>query len=83
MKAVKTVRAVGGMFIADEVQPGFARTGDQMWGFGRHGVLPDFVTLGEPMGNGYLMAGLAVRSKNCPRSSTISVISTHSGVIRW
>ncbi|MDA0230733.1 MAG: aspartate aminotransferase family protein [Proteobacteria bacterium] len=62
-KAVKTARAAGGLFIADEVQPGFARTGDHMWGFGRHGVTPDIVTLGKPMGNGYPMAGLAVRPK--------------------
>ena len=59
--AVKAVRAAGGLFIADEVQPGFARTGDHMWGFGRHGVVPDIVTMGKPMGNGYPMAGLAAR----------------------
>jgi 4-aminobutyrate aminotransferase-like enzyme len=62
-KAVKTVRAAGGVFIADEVQPGFGRTGDHMWGFGRHGVQPDMITMGKPMGNGYPMAGLAVRPK--------------------
>lgn len=57
--AVEAIHAAGGLFIADEVQPGFARTGDAFWGFGRHGVLPDIVTMGKPMANGYPMAGLA------------------------
>ena len=35
--AVELVRRAGGVFIADEVQPGFARTGEAMWGFLRHG----------------------------------------------
>ena len=42
-----------------KVQPGFGRTGDHMWGFRRHGVPPDIAT----MGNGYPLAGLAVRPK--------------------
>jgi 4-aminobutyrate aminotransferase-like enzyme len=55
------IRAAGGLFIADEVQPGFGRTGSQMWGFQRHGLIPDMVSLGKPMGNGYPMAGLVVQ----------------------
>lgn len=58
--AVDAARAVGAVFIADEVQPGFGRTG-QMWGYGRHGVVPDIATLGKPMGNGHPLAGLAIR----------------------
>jgi 4-aminobutyrate aminotransferase-like enzyme len=46
------VRGRGGLFIADEVQPGFGRTGTAFWGFGRHGLSPDIVTMGKPMGNG-------------------------------
>lgn len=57
--AVDAIHAEGGLFIADEVQPGFGRTG-QMWGFSRHGVAPDLVTMGKPMGNGHPIAGLAV-----------------------
>ena len=59
--AVEAVRAAGGLFIADEVQPGFARTGTHMWGFARHGVVPDLVTLGKPMGNGLPIAGVVAR----------------------
>ncbi|CAN5173463.1 aminotransferase class III-fold pyridoxal phosphate-dependent enzyme [soil metagenome] len=60
--AVDVVRAHGGVFIADEVQPGFARTGDSMWGFTRHGVTPDLLTTGKPMGNGMPVAAMAARS---------------------
>jgi 4-aminobutyrate aminotransferase-like enzyme len=59
--AVDAIHAAGGMFISDEVQPGFARTGSSMWGFQRHGVVPDIVTLGKPMGNGYPVAGIVLR----------------------
>ncbi|MCZ7934861.1 aminotransferase class III-fold pyridoxal phosphate-dependent enzyme [Agrobacterium leguminum] len=59
--AVELIRAEGGLFIADEVQPGFARTGETFWGFQRHGVVPDMVSLGKPMGNGFPVAGLAIR----------------------
>ncbi|OYN82911.1 aspartate aminotransferase family protein [Mycolicibacterium sphagni] len=57
--AVAAVRRAGGVFIADEVQPGFARTGDAMWGFLRHRVVPDLVTMGKPMGNGLPIAAMA------------------------
>jgi 4-aminobutyrate aminotransferase-like enzyme/Ser/Thr protein kinase RdoA (MazF antagonist) len=56
--AVAAIRQAGGLFVADEVQPGFGRTGEHLWGFDRHGVVPDLVTLGKPMGNGYPLAGL-------------------------
>lgn len=60
-EAVEVARRAGGLFIADEVQPGFGRTGAGMWGFSRHGVEPDIVTMGKPMGNGYPVAGLVTR----------------------
>lgn len=56
------VHANGGIFIADEVQPGFARTGERFWGFGRHGIVPDVVTLGKPMGNGIPVSGLLAKA---------------------
>lgn len=59
--AVDDVRREGGLFIADEVQPGFGRTGAGMWGFARHGVVPDIVTMGKPMGNGYPVASAVLR----------------------
>ena len=59
--AVEVIRAAGGLFVADEVQPGFGRTGEAMWGFQRHGIVPDMVTVGKPMGNGFPMGGLMAR----------------------
>ncbi|MFL0173587.1 aspartate aminotransferase family protein [Mycobacterium sp. SMC-13] len=59
--AVEVVHRAGGVFIADEVQPGFSRTGEAMWGFQRHGVVPDLVTMGKPMGNGIPVAAMAAR----------------------
>ncbi|GAB3167659.1 aspartate aminotransferase family protein [Myceligenerans halotolerans] len=62
-EAVEVVHRAGGVFIADEVQPGFARTGDAFWGFQRHGVVPDVVTLGKPMGNGIPVSGLVAKGE--------------------
>jgi 4-aminobutyrate aminotransferase-like enzyme len=55
------MRKAGGLFIADEVQPGFGRLGDGMWGYARHGLEPDIVTLGKPMGNGHPVAAMVAR----------------------
>ena len=60
-EAVEVMRAQGGVLIADEVQPGFARTGAAFWGHGRHGLAPEIVTMGKPMGNGVPVAGMAAR----------------------
>eukprot|EP01127_Copromyxa_protea_P020364 TRINITY_DN6817_c0_g1_i1.p1 TRINITY_DN6817_c0_g1~~TRINITY_DN6817_c0_g1_i1.p1 ORF type:complete len:858 (-),score=159.10 TRINITY_DN6817_c0_g1_i1:17-2356(-) len=50
------VRASGGIYIADEVQSGMGRTGDALWGFENHGLVPDIITLGKPIGNGHPLA---------------------------
>lgn len=60
--AIDVVHQNGGIFIADEVQPGFARTGDTFWGFARHGVVPDIITTGKPMGNGIPVSALFAKS---------------------
>jgi 4-aminobutyrate aminotransferase-like enzyme len=56
--AYEHVRAAGGVCIADEVQVGFGRVGAAMWGFELHGVVPDIVVMGKPMGNGHPLAGV-------------------------
>lgn len=60
-RAVGIVRAAGGLYIADEVQPGFGRMGDHFWGYRAHGVVPDVVTLGKPMGNGHPISAVIAR----------------------
>jgi len=59
--AFEKVRAAGGLCVADEVQSGFGRTGAHFWGFSAHDVIPDIVTLGKPIGNGYSMAAVVTR----------------------
>jgi 4-aminobutyrate aminotransferase-like enzyme len=58
---IEEVHNAGGLFIADEVQPGFGRTGQQWWGFQRHGLVPDIMTTGKPMGNGTPIAAAVFR----------------------
>ncbi len=53
-----TVRAAGGICIADEVQTGFGRTGKNFWAFQEHGVTPDIVVMGKPIGNGHPIGAL-------------------------
>ncbi|MBB2203171.1 aspartate aminotransferase family protein [Gluconacetobacter tumulisoli] len=59
--AAEEIRAAGGLFIADEVQAGVGRTGTHMWGFARHGVVPDLVTMGKPLGDGHPIGAVAAR----------------------
>ena len=61
------VRAAGGVCIADEVQIGFGRVGAHFWGFELHGVVPDIVTMGKPIGNGHPM-GAVVTTPEVARS---------------
>lgn len=58
MFAFRYVRAVGGVFIADEVQVGFGRVGKHFWAFQLQGedFVPDIVTMGKPIGNGHPMS---------------------------
>lgn len=52
-EAYKTVRAAGGVCIADEVQTGYGRIGTHFWAFEHYDVVPDIVALGKPIGNGH------------------------------
>ena len=62
-KAVAIVRQAGGLFVADEVQPGFGRLGTHFWGFASHGVAPDIATMGKPMGNGYPISAVVTSAE--------------------
>lgn len=52
------IRTQGGVCISDEVQTGFGRLGEVFWGFEQHGVVPDMVIIGKPMGNGHPMGAV-------------------------
>lgn len=80
VKAVEAVRRAGGLYIADEVQPGFARTGDAFWGFQRHGVVPDLVIMGKPMGNGLPIGGVVAKHEVLTRfAETARYFNTFGG----
>lgn len=62
-KVYEIVRNDGGVCIADEVQVGFGRMGNKTWGFETQNVIPDIVTLGKPIGNGYPLGAVVVRKE--------------------
>ncbi len=55
-KLFAKVRAAGGLIIADEVQSGLCRLGDNYWGVMDSGVTPDIIAMGKPMGGGHPLA---------------------------
>ena len=60
--------------------PGFGRTGAALWGFARHGVVPDIVTMGKPMGNGFPMGGVATRAALLDRfTAEVKYFNTFGG----
>ncbi|MFB3125709.1 MAG: aspartate aminotransferase family protein, partial [Woeseiaceae bacterium] len=68
-KAAEIIRAAGGLFVADEVQPGFGRTGKNFWGFEADEFAPDIATMGKPMGNGQPLAATVTRTEIVARFS--------------
>ena len=58
----RRVQTLGGLLVADEVQAGHGRSGTHLWSFQPAGIEPDMVAMGKPMGNGFPVAALAVRS---------------------
>ena len=61
-KAVELVHNAGGVFIADEVQAGYCRSGN-WWGYEASGFLPDIAIMGKPMGNGLPVSGVAASTE--------------------
>ncbi len=59
----KIVRKKNALCIADEVQTGFGRVGNNFWAFEDHDIIPDIVTLGKPMGNGHPIAAVITTEK--------------------
>jgi 4-aminobutyrate aminotransferase len=53
----------GILFISDEVQTGWGRTGDTFWGIEAHGVTPDMMTFAKGLGNGLAIGGVVARGE--------------------
>ena len=60
-KIYQEIRSHGGIVIADEVQSGFGRLGEHMWGYQDDDVTPDIITMGKPMGNGHPVSALLTK----------------------
>ena len=68
----------GILFISDEVQTGWGRTGEHFWGYEAHGIVPDMITFAKGLGNGLSMAGV-IASPSLMDGLTANSISTIGG----
>lgn len=66
------------LYISDEVQTGWGRTGEHFWGYQAHGVRPDLITFAKGLGNGLTIAGVVGRAEVMD-SLTANSISTFGG----
>jgi 4-aminobutyrate aminotransferase len=64
----------GILFITDEVQTGWGRTGEHFWGYQAHDIIPDILTFAKGLGNGLAMAGVVARPEvmDCLKANSIS-----------
>jgi len=77
----------GILFISDEVQTGWGRTGDHFWGIQAHGFTPDLMTFAKGLGNGLTIGGVVARGEimDCLTANSISTfggnpLSTRAGL---
>ncbi|MDP6076723.1 MAG: aminotransferase class III-fold pyridoxal phosphate-dependent enzyme, partial [Acidimicrobiales bacterium] len=68
----------GVLFISDEVQTGWGRTGDNFWGYQAHGITPDILTFAKGVGNGLALGGV-VASAEVMNSLPANSLSTFGG----
>ena len=76
--AVGIVRKFGGVFICDEVQTGFGRTGGKWWGIEHWGVQPDIMTMAKGVANG-LPLGVTIATPEIASALKALTISTFGG----
>ncbi|MCL1594712.1 MAG: aspartate aminotransferase family protein [Actinomycetia bacterium] len=64
----------GILFVSDEVQTGWGRTGENMWGYQAHGITPDIMTFAKGIGNGLSLGGVVASAEimNCIGANSIS-----------
>ena len=74
--AVKIIRKYGGVFICDEVQTGFGRTGTTMWGIEHWGVEPEIMTMAKGVANG-LPLGVTMATPEIGRASCRERVLDH------
>ena len=74
----KVLDEYGILFVSDEVQTGWGRTGDHFWGYQAHGLVPDLLTFAKGIGNGLAIGGVVGRS-SVVDSVSVNSISTFGG----
>jgi 4-aminobutyrate aminotransferase len=64
----------GVLFISDEVQTGWGRTGEHFWGFQAHDIIPDMITFAKGIANGLALGGVVARAElmDCLGANSIS-----------
>lgn len=62
----------GILWVADEVQTGWGRTGEHLWGWQAHGAVPDLVTFAKGVGNGFALGGVVGRAEVMDCLSAVS-----------
>ncbi len=73
------VKEYGGLYISDEVQTGFGRTGDKWWGIQHSGVEPDIITLAKGFGSGIPIGGFVTRPELADDYATADAFATFGG----
>ena len=68
----------GVLFISDEVQTGWGRTGENFWGYQAHGIVPDMLTFAKGVGNGLAIGGV-VASAEVMDCIDVNSVSTFGG----
>ena len=63
----------GILFVSDEVQTGWGRTGTSFFGIGNHGVTPDAMTFAKGLGNGFAVGGVVARGDLMDRLPALGV----------
>ena len=53
----------GILWVSDEVQTGWGRTGEHFWGYQAHDAVPDMLTFAKGVGNGYALGGVVARAE--------------------
>jgi 4-aminobutyrate aminotransferase-like enzyme len=77
-RAVGIIRKYGGVFICDEVQTGFGRTGGKMFGIEHWGVEPEIMTMAKGVANG-MPLGVCMATPEIADSFKSLTISTFGG----
>jgi alanine-glyoxylate transaminase/(R)-3-amino-2-methylpropionate-pyruvate transaminase len=77
-KAAEVIRSYGGLFIADEVQAGFGRTGDRWFAIEHFGVEPDIMVMAKGIANGWPV-GATITTDEIAEAWKPKTLSTFGG----